>query len=135
MERSSPGRLGIRSRRTRCIRGSMTSRFAAASISSTSRSAVAGEATLAKYPQISIRSCSAVSDQITSLHACSILSAGFGFDLAHVERAALAGIELRNANADLRAQLLKLVNAKEHIPADFFLSGFGQVLRFVYSEL
>src|SRR4051794_4507539 len=102
----------------------MTSRFAAASISSTSRSAVAGEATWAKYPQISIRSCWAVSDQITSLRACSILSAGFGFDLAHVERAALAGIELRNANADFRAQLLQLVNAKEHIPTEFLLGRF-----------
>src|SRR3954468_1028692 len=108
----------------------MASRFAAASISSTSRSAVANEATRAKYPQMSIRSCWAVSDQITSLRACSILSAGFGFDFVHVERAAFAGIELLDANTDLRAQLLKLIDAKEYIPPDFVLGGFGQVLRF-----
>src|SRR3954447_17076495 len=105
----------MRSCRTRCIRGSMTSRLAAASISSTSRSAVAGEATRAKYPQISIRSCWAGSDQITSLRVCSIASAGFGFDLVHVERATLAGIERRDANADLCTQLLKLLNAQEDI--------------------
>src|SRR4051794_37416805 len=99
----------------------MTSRFAAASISSTSRSAGGGEATRAKYPQISIRSCWAGSDQITSLRACSIASAGFGLDLAHIERAALAGIERRDADADLCAQLLKLLNAKEYIPTDFLL--------------
>src|SRR4051812_2941731 len=108
----------------------MTNRFAAASISSTSRSAVADEATRAKYPQISIRSCWAASDQTTSLRACSILSAGFGFDLAHVERAAFAGIELVNADADLCAQLLKLLNAKEYIPPEFLLGRFGQALRF-----
>src|SRR3954452_3178508 len=99
----------------------MTSRFAAASISSTSRSAVADEATRAKYPQISIRSCCAVIDQITSLWTCSILSAGFGLDLVHVERASLAGIDFLDADTDLRAQILKLVNAKEHIPTDFLL--------------
>src|SRR3954470_9127457 len=135
MERSSPGRSGIKSCRTRCIRGSMTSRFAAASISSTSRSAVAGEATGVKYPQISMRSCWAASDQTTSLRACSILSACFGLDLAHVERAALAGIELLDADADLRAQLLELFDAQEDIPTEFFLGRFGQVLCFAHSEL
>src|SRR4051794_19442079 len=110
----------------------MTSRFAAASISSTSRSAVAHEATRAKYPQISIRSCWAAGDQITSLRACSILSAGVGLDLVQVERAAHAGIELCNANADLRAQLLQLVNAKEYTASEFLLGGFGQVLRFAH---
>src|SRR3954463_12463686 len=113
----------------------MTSRLAAASISSTSRSAVAGEATRAKYPQISIRSCWAGSDQIISLRACSIASAGFGLDLAHIERAALAGIERRDADADLRAQLLELFDAKEHIPAEFLLGRFGQILRFPDGEL
>jgi hypothetical protein len=39
------------------------------------------------------------------------LSAGFGLDLAHVERAALAGIEFRDTDTDLRAQLLKLFDA------------------------
>ena len=38
-----------------------------------------------EVPQISIRSCWAGSDQITSLRAGSILPAGFGLDLAHVE--------------------------------------------------
>src|SRR4051812_37685062 len=110
----------------------MTNRFAAASISSTSRSAVADEATRAKYPQISIRSCWAVSDQITSLWACAILSAGFGLDLAHVEWAAFAGLDLLDADADLRAQLLELVNAQEDIPTEFLLSRFGQVLSFAH---
>jgi hypothetical protein len=63
------------------------------------------------------------------------LSAGFGFDLAHIERAAFAGIELLDTDANLRAQLLKLVDAKEYIPAYFFLGRFGQVLRFAYSKL
>src|SRR3954466_2246133 len=99
----------------------MTSRLAAASISSTSRSAVAGEATRAKYPQISIRSCWAGSDQITALRAYSIASTGFGLDLMYIERAALTGIERRYADADLRAQLLQLLNAQEDIATEFFL--------------
>lgn len=113
----------------------MTSRLAAASISSTSRSAVAGEATRAKYPQISIRSYWAGNDQITSLRACSIASTGFGLDLVQIERAALAGIERRDADADLCAQLLKPLNAQKDIATDFLLGGFGQVLRFVHGEL
>src|SRR3712207_5406369 len=117
------------------MRGSMTSRFAAASISSTNRSAVAGEATRAKYPQISIRSCWAAGDQITSLRTCSIASAGFGLDLAHVKRAALAGVELFDTDADLRAQLLKLLDAQKDIAAEFLLGRFGQVLCFVHGEL
>ena len=60
------------------------------------------------------------------------MSAGFGFDLAHIERAALAGIERRDADADLRAQLLKLFDAQKDIATEFLLGCFGQVLRFVY---
>jgi hypothetical protein len=74
-------------------------------------------------------------DQITSLRACSILSAGVGLNLAQVKRAALAGIKFLDADADLRAQLLKLVDAKEDISPEFFLGCFGQVLRFAYSQL
>jgi hypothetical protein len=58
------------------------------------------------------------------------VSAGFGLDLAHVERAAFAGIELLDADADLRAQLLELVNAKKYIPTEFLLGRFGQALCF-----
>jgi hypothetical protein len=61
------------------------------------------------------------------------VSAGFGLDLVYIERAAIAGIELLDADADLRAQLLKLLNAKEYIPTDFLLGHFGQALSFAYS--
>jgi hypothetical protein len=62
-------------------------------------------------------------------------SAGFGLDLAHVKRAALAGLERRDADADLGAQLLKLLNTQEDIATNLLLGRFGQGLRFMHSEL
>ena len=47
----------------------------------------------------------------------------------------LPALRSRDADADLHAQLLKFLDAQEDIPAEFFLGRFGQVLRFVYSEL
>ncbi len=61
------------------------------------------------------------------------MSAGFGLDLAHVEWAALAGLELLDTDADLRAQLLELFDAQEYIPTEFLLGRFGQALSFAYS--